>query len=139
MSTITVPPNYKPSKDEEFMNDLQHEYFRLKLENWKIELLKESEETIGHLREGGLLVPDASDRATAEADRALELRTKDRIRKLISKIDKAIERVNNKTYGYCEVTGEPIGIKRLEARPVATMTIEAQENHELMEKTHSDK
>lgn len=134
--TVTLPPDYRPSDDEPFMNELQREYFRQKLLGWRQELLRESEETLEHLQEGGLQEPDLADRASAEMDRALELRTRDRARKLIAKIDAAIERVSNGTYGYCEETGEPISLRRLEARPIATLSIEAQERHERMERTH---
>ncbi|GAB3125298.1 RNA polymerase-binding protein DksA [Novispirillum itersonii subsp. nipponicum] len=134
--TVTLPPDYRPSDDEPFMNDLQREYFRQKLLSWRQELLRESEETLEHLQEGGLQEPDLADRASAEMDRTLELRTRDRARKLISKIDAALERLTNGTYGYCEETGEPITLRRLEARPIATLSIEAQERHERMERTH---
>lgn len=134
--TVTLPPDYRPSDDEPFMNDMQREYFRQKLLGWRQELLRESEETLEHLQEGGLQEPDLADRASAEMDRALELRTRDRARKLISKIDAALERLSNGTYGYCEETGEPITLRRLEARPIATLSIEAQERHERMERTH---
>lgn len=134
--TITLPPDYRPSEDEPFMNERQREYFRRKLLNWRQELLRESEETLEHLQEGGLQEPDLADRASAETDRSLELRTRDRFRKLISKIDDAVERIESGSYGYCEETGEPITLRRLEARPIATMSIEAQERHERMERTH---
>lgn len=134
--TITLPPDYRPSDDEPFMNERQREYFRQKLLKWRSELLRESEETLEHLQEGGLQEPDLADRASAEMDRALELRTRDRARKLIAKIDAALERVEIGTYGYCEETGEPIALRRLEARPIATLSIEAQERHERMERTH---
>ncbi len=134
--TITVPPDYRPSEKEPFMNSKQQEYFRRKLINWRTELLKESEETLESLQEGGLQEPDLADRASAEMERALELRTRDRARKLISKIDAAIQRIEDGTYGYCEETGEPISLKRLEARPIATLSVEAQERHERMERTH---
>jgi DnaK suppressor protein len=117
---------------------MQQEYFRQKLLAWKAELLKESNETLNHLQEESLSEPDIADRASLETDRALELRTRDRERKLISKIDEALLRIEDGTYGYCEETGEPIGIKRLEARPIATLSIEAQERHERMERTHRD-
>lgn len=133
-----LPKGYKPSADEPFMNDMQKEYFRRKLVAWREELLKESEETLDNLKEGGMTVPDISDRASAEADKALELRTRDRMRKVISKIDAALGRIEDGSYGYCEETGEPIGLERLMARPIATLTIEAQERHERMEKTYSD-
>lgn len=135
---IDLPKGYKPSADEPFMNDMQKEYFRRKLVDWREELLKESEETLDNLKEGGMTVPDISDRASAEADKALELRTRDRMRKVISKIDAALGRIEDGSYGYCEETGEPIGLERLMARPIATLTIEAQERHERMEKTYSD-
>ena len=137
-STVILPPDYKPSKDEEYMNELQVEYFRQKLLNWKKSLVNQSEDTLEDLRQGGLNQPDDIDRASLETDKALDLRTKDRARKLISKIDDALGRIENGTYGFCEETGEPIGIDRLEARPVATLSIEAQERHERMEKTYDD-
>ncbi|NDC89153.1 MAG: RNA polymerase-binding protein DksA [Bacteroidetes bacterium] len=133
---VTLPPDYRPSDDEAFMNVRQKEYFRQKLLKWRTELLREAEETLEHLQEGGLQEPDLADRASAEMERALELRTRDRARKLISKIDAALERIEHGTYGYCEETGEPIGLKRLEARPIATLSVEAQERHERMERTH---
>ncbi|HEY9078902.1 RNA polymerase-binding protein DksA [Magnetovibrio sp.] len=135
---VTLPPDYKPSPKEEFMNPMMLEYFRQKLLDWKSDLLKESHETLEHLQEGGILEPDIADRASIETDRALELRTRDRARKLIAKIDEALERINDGSYGYCEDTHEPISIPRLEARPIATLTIDAQERHERMEKTHRD-
>jgi len=135
---VTLPPDYKPSPKEEFMSPMMLEYFRQKLLDWKNELLKESHETLEHLQEGGILEPDIADRASIETDRALELRTRDRARKLIAKIDEALDRINDGSYGYCEDTHEPISIPRLEARPIATLTIDAQERHERMEKTHRD-
>lgn len=135
---IDLPKGYKPSADEPFMNDMQREYFRRKLVAWREELLQESEETLDNLKEGGMTVPDISDRASAEADKALELRTRDRMRKVIAKIDAALQRIEDGSYGYCEETGEPIGLERLMARPIATLTIEAQERYERMEKTYSD-
>ena len=120
------------------MNEFQREYFRQKLLIWRQDLLRVSNETLKHLQEGGLQEPDIADRAQAEADRALELRTRDRARKLISKIDAALERLADGSYGYCEETQEPIGIRRLEARPIATLSIEAQERHERQERTHRD-
>ena len=134
--TVTVPPNYRPTEKEPFMNSKQQEYFRRKLLNWRGELLKESEETLESLQEGGLHEPDLADRASAEMERALELRTRDRARKLIAKIDAALARIEDGSYGYCEETGEPISLKRLEARPIATLSVEAQERHERMERTH---
>ncbi|MBF0246896.1 MAG: RNA polymerase-binding protein DksA [Alphaproteobacteria bacterium] len=135
---VTLPPDYKPSDKEEFMNPMMLEYFRQKLLEWKSELLKESNETLEHLQEGGIMEPDIADRASIETDRALELRTRDRARKLIGKIDEALERIADGSYGYCEDTHEPISIPRLEARPIATLSIDAQERHERMEKTHRD-
>ncbi|GAB6053149.1 RNA polymerase-binding protein DksA [Magnetospira thiophila] len=135
---VTLPPDYRPSEDEEFMNPTMQEYFRMKLLKWRGELLEASQETLNHLQEGGILEPDIADRATIETDRSLELRTRDRARKLIGKIDEALERLDDGSYGYCEETHEPIGVRRLEARPIATMSIEAQERHERMERTHRD-
>ena len=117
---------------------MQLEYFRQKLERWREELLMESNETLQHLQEDSPQEPDIADRASLETDRALELRTRDRERKLITKIDEALERIENKSYGFCEETNEPISLRRLEARPIATLSIEAQERHERMEKTHRD-
>jgi len=138
MSSMIVGQDYRPSEDEPFMNPVMLNYFRQKLLRWRLELLSESTETLQHLQEGGLQEPDIADRATVEADCSLELRTRDRERKLIAKIDAALERIENQTYGYCEVTGEPISIHRLEARPIATMSVEAQELHERLERTHRD-
>ena len=137
MSSL-LPPDYRPSEDEPFMNALQLEYFRQKLLRWRAELLHESTETLHHLQEESLHQPDLTDRASLETDRALELRTRDRERKLISKIDSALRRIEEGTYGYCEETAEPIGIRRLEARPIATLSVEAQERHERLERTHRD-
>ncbi len=134
----SLPPDYTPSDDEEFMNPRQREYFRQKLLKWRIELLEESSETLKHLQNESLAEPDLADRATLEADRALELRTRDRQRKLIAKIDEALRRIDEGTYGYCEETNEPISLRRLEARPIATLSIEAQERHERMERTRRD-
>jgi DnaK suppressor protein len=138
VDSIVLPPDYKPSADEEYMSEMQLEYFRQKLEVWKKSLLHQSEDTLEDLRQGGLNQPDEIDRASLEADKSLDLRTKDRARKLISKIDEALERIADGEYGYCEETGEPIGLERLEARPIATLSIEAQERHERMEKTYDD-
>ncbi len=135
---IFLPDDYRPAEDEPFMNDRQLEYFRRKLLNWKAELLEQSAETLDNLGESGRNVPDVADRASEETDRALELRTRDRQRKLISKIDAALRRIDNGDYGYCEMTGEPISLKRLDARPIATMTLEAQERHERRERVHRD-
>lgn len=133
-----LPPGYRPSEDEEFMNPLQVEYFRQKLLRWRAELLNDSSDTLRSLKEESLLKPDLTDRASLETERAIELRTRDRERKLISKIDAALHRIDSGTYGFCEETDEPIGIRRLEARPIATLSIEAQERHERMERTHRD-
>jgi DnaK suppressor protein len=134
----TLPEDYRPSEDEEFMNPRQAEYFRQKLLRWRSELLADSAETLRSLQEESLLKPDLTDRASLETERSIELRTRDRERKLISKIDAALSRLDSGTYGYCEETDEPIGIRRLEARPIATLSIEAQERHERMERTHRD-
>ena len=134
--TVTLPPDYKPSEKETFLNDLQLEYFRQKLLQWRMELLEEVNETRTNLKETSLVEPDLGVRASVEADRSLELRTRDRARKLISKIDEALARIEDRSYGYCEETNEPIGIKRLEARPIATLSLEEQERHERMEKTY---
>lgn len=137
-TAVILPPDYKPSADEEYMNDMQLEYFRQKLLNWKKSLIGQSKDTLDELRQGGLNQPDQIDRASLEADKALELRTRDRARKLISKIDEALKRIEDGVYGFCEETGEPIGVERLEVRPVATLSIEAQERHERLEKTYDD-
>jgi DnaK suppressor protein len=133
-----LPDDYRPAEGEPFMNDRQLEYFRRKLLTWRQELLDQSADTIGNLQESGRSVPDLADRASEETDRALELRTRDRQRKLVSKIDAALRRVENGEFGYCDVTGEPISLKRLDARPIATMTLEAQEKHERREKVHRE-
>jgi DnaK suppressor protein len=135
---LAEKPEYRPSEDEEFMNERQLEYFKQKLLNWKEDILRESRETLVHLQSETENHPDLADRATSETDRALELRTRDRQRKLISKIDEAIRRIEDKSYGYCEDTGEPIGVARLEARPIATLSLEAQERHERRERVHRD-
>ena len=136
--TVDVPSDYKPSANEAFMNPMMREYFRKRLLTWRAELLNDSNETLQSLQEGGLVAPDIADRASAEMDRSLELRTRDRARKLITKIDEALERIEAGTYGYCEETHEPISISRLEARPIATYSLEAQERHERMERTHRE-
>ena len=133
-----LPDDYTPAEDEPFMNDRQLEYFRRKLIVWKNDLLEDSKDTIEGLQGNARNIPDMADRASEETDRALELRTRDRQRKLVSKIDAAIRRIDEGEYGYCEVTGEPISLKRLDARPIATMTLEAQERHERREKVHRD-
>ncbi|MBY0350876.1 RNA polymerase-binding protein DksA [Tabrizicola sp.] len=135
---VFLPDDYRPAEDEPFMNDRQLEYFRRKLLIWKQELLDQSAETIDSLQDSARNVPDIADRASEETDRALELRTRDRQRKLVAKIDSALRRIDNGEFGYCEVTGEPISLKRLDARPIATMTLEAQEKHERREKVHRD-
>ena len=129
-----LPKNYKPTKKEKFMNAKMKEYFRLKLVNWKNELLKESSQTLSNLQSENEAKPDVTDRASEEIDRSFELRTRDRERKLINKIEAALQRINDGSYGYCDETGDPISIKRLEARPVATLSLEAQEMHEKAEK-----
>ena len=130
--------DYRPVEGESFMNDRQLEFFRRKLVNWKNDLMLDSKETIEGLQDNTRNIPDITDRASEETDRALELRTRDRQRKLVSKIDAALRRIDEGEYGYCEMTGEPISLKRLDARPIATMTLEAQESHERREKVHRD-
>ena len=129
-----LPKNYKPTQKEKFMNAKMKEYFRQKLLTWKKDLLKESSQTLNNLQNENEAKPDITDRASEEIDRSFELRTRDRERKLINKINAALQRIEDGSYGYCEETGEPIGLKRLEARPVATLSIEAQEMHEKAEK-----
>jgi DnaK suppressor protein len=129
---------YRPTEDEPFMSERQLEYFKQKLLNWKEDILRESRETLSHLQTDTENHPDIADRASSETDRALELRTRDRQRKLISKIDEALRRIEDGSYGYCEETGEPIGVARLEARPIATLSLEAQERHERRERVHRD-
>lgn len=135
---MELPAGYKPSASEDYMCPLQIEYFRQKLEGWKEELLRESVETLHHLQEESLKEPDIADQASSETDRSLELRTRDRERKLINKINDALERIADGSYGYCEETGDPIGLARLEARPIATLSLEAQERHERDERIHRD-
>jgi DnaK suppressor protein len=135
---IELPEGYKPSTDEDYMSPKQLEFFRQKLLNWRKELLQESDNTISHLKEENWQEPDINDRASLETDAALELRTRDRYRKLVNKIDSALSRIADGSYGYCSDTGEEIGISRLQARPIATLTIEAQEKHERLEKQHRD-
>ena len=129
---------YRPVEDEPFMSERQLKYFRHKLLQWKDDILRESRETLGHLQRETENHPDITDRASSETDRALELRTRDRQRKLIAKIDEALRRIEDGSYGYCEETGEPIGLARLEARPIATLSLEAQERHERRERIHRD-
>jgi RNA polymerase-binding transcription factor len=130
--------DYRPSDKEPFMNERQREYFRKKLLDWKEDILKEAKETLQHLQDENQNHPDLADRASSETDRAIELRARDRQRKLIAKIEEALARLEDGTYGYCEETGEPIALKRLEARPIATLTIEAQERHERRERVYKD-
>jgi DnaK suppressor protein len=136
--SVEVEEDYKPREDEPFMNERQREYFRTKLLNWKDDILRESRETLAHLQDDNNILPDLADRASTETDRSLELRTRDRQRKLISKIDAALKRIEDGTYGYCEETGEPISLRRLDARPIATLSIEAQERHERRERVYRD-
>lgn len=133
-----LPKGYKPSEKEEFMCDFQREYFRRKLEKWKADILSNNEEVLKYLQEEGKVCTDTADRASSETDLAYELRSKERARKLINKIDEALLRIDAGTYGYCVETGEPISLKRLEARPVAMLSIEAQERHEKQERVHKD-
>jgi DnaK suppressor protein len=135
---IFLPEDYRPAEDEPFMNERQLEYFRRKLMVWKEDILKGSQETLAELANSSRNIPDVADRASEETDRALELRTRDRQRKLISKIDAALRRIENGEFGYCEATGERISLKRLDARPIATMTLQAQEAHERNERVHRD-
>jgi DnaK suppressor protein len=137
MSSVDVL-EYRPSEDEPFMNPRMREYFRNKLFAWKEEILRESRETLENLQEESQNHPDMADRASSESDRSLELRTRDRQRKLIAKIDAAIKRLDEGTYGFCEETGDPIGVARLDARPIATLSLEAQELHERREKVYRD-
>ena len=129
---------YRPAEDEPFMNERQLEYFRQKLMTWKAAILADSKGTIEGMQEGTRNIPDIADRASEETDRALELRTRDRQRKVVAKIDAALRRIEDGSYGYCEETGEPISLKRLDARPIATLSLEAQERHERREKVHRD-
>lgn len=133
-----IPEDYRPSDDEPFMNERQRAYFRRKLLVWREEILRSTKETLAHLQEESAQHADIADRATSETERALELRARDRQRKLIAKIDAALERIDDGTYGYCEETGEPISLKRLDARPIATLSVEAQERHERRERVYRD-
>jgi DnaK suppressor protein len=135
---VFLPEDYRPAEDEPFMNDRQLEYFRRKLIAWKAELMGDSRQTIGALQTTTRNIPDITDRASEETDRALELRTRDRQRKLVSKIDSALRRIDEGEYGYCQETGVPISLKRLDARPIATLSLEAQERHERRERVHRD-
>lgn len=133
-----IADDYRPSENEPFMNDRQRDYFRKKLLAWKQEILDEARTTIANLQVDTIALPDLADRATSETDRAIELRTRDRQRKLIAKIDAALRRIEEGSYGYCDETGEPIGVSRLDARPIATLSLEAQERHERRERVHRD-
>ncbi len=133
---IFLPDDYRPVEDEPFMNERQVEYFRRKLKAWKEDLVSDSKDTIETLQETTRNIPDVADRASEETDRALELRTQDRQRKLVAKIEAALRRIEEGEFGYCEVTGDPISLKRLDARPIATMSLEAQEQHERKERVH---
>jgi DnaK suppressor protein len=135
---VEINGSYKPSEDEPFMSERQREYFRHKLLLWKEDILKESKETLVHLQDDNNVLPDLADRASTETDRSLELRTRDRQRKLIAKIEAALKRIDDGTYGFCEETGEPISLRRLDARPIATLSIEAQERHERRERVYRD-
>ena len=135
---VHISDDYRPSEDEEFMNPRQQEYFRKKLTQWRSEILADANQTIANLQEETVKEPDIADRASTESERALELRTRDRQRKLIGKIDAALRRIDEGEYGYCDETGEPISLRRLEARPVATLSLEAQERHERREKVYRD-
>ena len=137
-SETFLPDDYMPAEDEAFMNERQTEYFRRKLLNWRAEILEDSRDTIESMKDGTRNIPDVADRASEETDRSLELRTRDRERKLVSKIDVALRRIDEGEFGYCSVTGEPISLKRLDARPIAIMSLEAQERHERREKIHRD-
>ena len=136
---VKLPKKYKPTKRERYMNEKQLEYFRLKLLEWRQSLLDESQETIDHMREAARDVSDEAERASRETEMTFELRTRDRYRKLLRKIDQALERIDDGTYGFCEETGEPIGIARLEARPIATLSIEAQERRERLERQYGER
>ncbi|MEP9353702.1 RNA polymerase-binding protein DksA [Xanthobacter sp. KR7-65] len=136
--SIQIDEDYRPREDEPFMNDRQREYFRVKLLRWKDDILKEARETLQHLQDENQNHPDLADRASSETDRSIELRARDRQRKLIAKIEAALQRIEDGTYGYCEDTGEPISLKRLEARPIATLSVEAQERHERRERVYRD-
>jgi DnaK suppressor protein len=135
---LELPPNYRPSDDEPFMNERQREYFRRRLVQWKDDIIRESKETLQNLAQDSIAHADLADRASSEAERANELRARDRQRKLISKIDAALRRIEEGTYGFCEETGDPITLRRLEARPIATLSLEAQERHEKREKVYRD-
>ena len=135
---VFLPDDYRPAEDEPFMNDRHVEYFRRKLIAWRGDLLSDSRDTVQGMKDQTRNIPDVADRASEETDRALELRTRDRQRKLVAKIDQALRRIEDSEFGYCEITGEAISLKRLDARPIATMSLEAQERHERREKVHRD-
>jgi DnaK suppressor protein len=138
MPSLSVDTNYRPTDDEPFMNERQRDYFRRKLNAWKFDILREAQDTIANLQAENENHPDLADRASSETDRAIELRARDRQRKLISKIEAALARIDDGSYGYCEETGEPISLKRLDARPIATLSLEAQERHERRERVYRD-
>lgn len=138
MWSLAMEPGYKPSEDEAFMNERHRDYFRRKLLNWKDDILRESRDTLAALQSENENHPDFADRASSETDRSIELRARDRQRKLISKIDSALGRIEDGTYGYCEETGDPIALRRLDARPIATLSVEAQERHERRERIYRD-
>jgi DnaK suppressor protein len=138
MLTKTIAADYRPTEDEDFMNERQRDFFRVRLLAWKEEILEEARNTIANLQVDTVSLPDLADRATSETDRSIELRTRDRQRKLIAKIDSALRRLEDGSYGYCEETGEPISLSRLIARPIATLSLEAQERHERKERVHRD-
>jgi len=138
MMTMEIDEDYRPTEGEPFMNERQRDYFRAKLLRWKEDILREGKEMLAHLQDENNVLPDIADRASTETDRSLELRTRDRQRKLIAKIDSALKRIDDGSYGYCEETGEPIALRRLDARPIATLSIEAQERHERRERVYRD-
>lgn len=138
MSEVSLPSNYRPTEKEKFMGVRQQQFFRQRLRGWRDEILRDAQGTIQNLQDDDGQAPDIADRATTESERSIELRTRDRQRKLVSKINKALERIEDGSYGYCDDTGEPIGLKRLEARPIATLSIEAQERHERRERVYRD-
>ncbi len=138
MSEVSLPSNYRPTEKEKFMGIRQQQFFRQRLQGWRDEILRDTQGTIQNLQDDDGQAPDIADRATTESERSLELRTRDRQRKLVTKIDAALERIEDGSYGYCDDTGEPIGLKRLEARPIATLSIEAQERHERRERVYRD-
>ncbi|MEE9300714.1 MAG: RNA polymerase-binding protein DksA [Alphaproteobacteria bacterium] len=135
---VKLPLGYRPSEKESFMSPVQREYFRRRLLQWRAELFDESQQTLEHLKEYSLVEPDLADRASIETERAIELHTRDRERKLLTKIDAALKRIEDGSYGYCEVTSQPISLRRLEARPIATLSLEAQERHERLERIYRD-